>query len=274
MSRKNWTTDKLFTRLLENKTKGTYWDTIRELRNRVNQEVFDKACKLANSSSDKEKIIGIDVLAQLGFNPRFNKTQTVQLYFELLNKEQSPIVLHSILSALGHNNEDLNKEQVSKLTEFKNHRYSDVRYGVVHALSGVENDLAILTMIELCEDKHSDIRDWATFSIGSQLEMNNETITNALWKRVDDEDENTRFEAIAGLSKRKDPRIKDILKEELKKIDDQGSLILESIEAFNDMDFVQLLEEQIKVNKKTKQVNEAWLHKSLQRLKTNLQQTI
>ena len=274
MSRKNWTSDKLFQRLLENKTQRTYWENISELRKRVSQDVYDRSTLLARSNNDNEKIIGIDVLAQLGFDPRLNKSQTVQLYFELLENHQSPKVLYSILHAIGHNNENLKGTQISKLVEFKNHRYSNVRYSLVHALSGVESELAIETLIELSRDKNTEIRDWATFAIGSQIETNNSDIIDALWERIHDEDEKTRHEAIAGLSKRKDTRVKEILKKELKEINDHGSLILESIEDYGDTDFIPLLELQIETNKKTKQVNVEWLLDSLETLKTNSQQTI
>lgn len=274
MSRKNWTSEKLFQRLLENRTQRTYWENISELRKRVNQEVYDLSTELAKSDNDSEKIIGIDVLAQLGFNPRFNKSQTVKLYFELLENHQSPKVLYSILHAIGHNNEDLKSNQISKLAEFKNHRYSSVRYSLVHSLSGVESELAINTLIELSKDKNIEIRDWATFAIGSQIETNNTEIINALWERIQDEDEKTRHEAIAGLSKRRDSRVKEILKKELENINDHGSLILESIEDYGDKDFIPLLEKQIETNKKTNQVNGEWLLDSLETLKTNSQQAL
>jgi len=274
MSRKNWTSDKLFQRLLENKTQRTYWENISELRKRVNQAVYDKSTELAKSDNDNEKIIGIDVLAQLGFDPRLNKSQSVKLYFGLLENQLSPKVLYSILHAIGHNNEDLNSTQISKLIEFKNHRYSSVRFSLVFALSGVENTLAIETLIELSRDKNTEIRDWATFAIGSQIETNNSGIIHALWERINDEDEKTRHEAIAGLSKRKDPRVKEILKKELENIDDHGSLILESIENYGDKDFIPLLEQQIETNKRRTRVNEEWLLDSLETLKTNSQQML
>lgn len=274
MSRKNWTSDKLFQRLLENKTQRTYWENISELRKRVGQNVYDRSTLLARSNNDNEKVIGIDVLAQLGFDPRLNKSQTVQLYFELLENHQSPKVLYSILHAIGHNNEDLKRTQISKLVEFKNHRYSSVRYSLVHALSGVESELAIETLIELSGDKNTDIRDWATFAIGSQIEINSSEIIHALWDRINDEDEKTRHEAIAGLSKRKDSRVKEILKKELENVDENGSLVLESIEDYGDKDFIPLLEQQIETNKRTNRVNEKWLLDSLETLKTNSQQTL
>jgi hypothetical protein len=59
MSRKNWTSEKIFTRLLNNKTQKTFWENIQELRKQPNKDVYNKAQKLANSEIEKEKIIGI-----------------------------------------------------------------------------------------------------------------------------------------------------------------------------------------------------------------------
>ncbi len=130
------------------------------------------------------------------------------------------------------------------------------------------------TLIELSTDKDPDIRDWATFSLGTQIETNNDSITKVLWERTNDSSELVRFEAIVGLAKRQDKRIKDTLIQELKNIDDNGSIILESIEEFNDFEFIELLEKQIELNKKTQQVNEKWLIDTLGRLKTKAQQRV
>ena len=266
MSRKKWTSEKIFTRLLNNKTQQTFWDNISELRKRPNKEVYNKAFKLAKSESEKEKIIGIYVLAQLGFAPRYQQDKTVDLYFKLLENEKSPKVISAILSSISHNNENLNTKQISKLIEFKTHKFVNVRFELALALSCLENKDAIKTLIELSNDKDSDTRNWATFGIGTQLDNDSKEIRTALWDRVKDKDKITRFEAISGLAKRKDKKIKDILKIELGRIDENGSLILESIELFNDKDFIPLLEKKIIENKKSKRVNEDWLSETLNKL--------
>ena len=266
MSRKKWTSEKIFTRLLNNKTQKTFWENIRELRKRPNKEVYNKAFKLANSKIEKEKIIGIYVLAQLGFDPRFQQEKTVDLYFKLLENEKSPKVISAILSSISHNNENLNEKQISKLIEFKTHKFVNVRFQLTLALSCLENENAIKTLIELSNDRDSDTRNWATFGIGTQLENDTEEIRIALWNRVTDKDKITRLEAISGLAKRKDRKIKSILKTELENIDEDGSLILESIELFNDKDFVPLLEKKIMDNKKSKKVNEDWLLETINKL--------
>jgi HEAT repeat protein len=266
MSRKKWTSEKIFTRLLNNKTQKTFWENVRELRKRPNKEVYNKAYKLAESESEKEKIIGIYVLAQLGFDPRFQQAKTVELYFKLLEKEESPKVISAILSSISHNNENLNGKQISKLIEFKTHNFVNVRFELTLAISCLENEKAIKTLIELSNDKDSNTRNWATFGIGTQIENDTEEIRNALWNRITDKDEITRLEAISGLAKRKDRKIKEVLKTELENIDKNGSLILESIELFNDKDFIPLLEKKIVENKKSKKVNEDWLLETIKKL--------
>ena len=96
MSRKNWSNEKIFERLIINKSRKTYWDNISELRLRPNKEVFDRACSLTKSKSKKEKIIGIDILAQLGWKPRPFKKQTLKRYFEILDLEDDKNVLKSL----------------------------------------------------------------------------------------------------------------------------------------------------------------------------------
>lgn len=266
MSRKKWTSEKIFARLLNNKTQKTFWENVRELRKRPNIKVYNKAYKLAKSEIEKEKIIGIYVLAQLGFDPRFQQAKTVKLYFKLLENEKSPKVISAILSSISHNNENLSEKQISKLIEFKTHKFVNVRFELTLALSCLENENAIKTLIELSNDKDSDTRNWATFGIGTQIENDTEEIRSALWNRVTDKDEITRLEAISGLAKRKDKKIKEVLKTELEYIDEKGSLILESIELFKDKDFIPLLEKKIVENKKSKKVNEDWLLETINKL--------
>ena len=87
--RKNWTSEKIFSRLVNNKTKKTYWENIRELRSRPNKEVFNRAVELTKSKDKKEKVIGIDVLAQMGLNPRYNQKKTVKIFLSLLKKKNN-----------------------------------------------------------------------------------------------------------------------------------------------------------------------------------------
>jgi hypothetical protein len=268
MNRKNCTSEKLFDRLLNNKSSKTYWDYVVELCSRGTKEVFDKSYKLTHSANLREKIIGIDLLAQLGSEPRPFLKETLTRYFELLDKETNYRVIAAILHAIGHNNDDLTSKQIAVLIAFRSNKSSLIRRGLVFALLRIDNEEAINTLIFLTNDKIPTIRDWATFGIGTQSERDTERIREALWNRVDDQDITTRFEAIVGLAKRKDPKIKAIIERELLN-DEFGTLIFDAIEALNDKDFIPFLQKTLDTNKNNEEVNQVWLN-SLQDCLENL----
>jgi hypothetical protein len=258
MSRKKWTDDKLFFRLLNNKSEKTYWDNIRELRTRANDNIFNTCVTLKKSKETKERIIAIDILAQLGSSPRPFYKQANKIFFEVLGKEKNPKALLSVLYAIGHNNEKLKPDEIALLVTFKDNPDEGVREGLVSALLTVDNKIAIDTLIHLTTDKISHIRDWATFGIGTQIERDNKFIREALWLRVDDKNQDTKLEAIVGLAKRKDKRIKEIIERELLN-GEYGTLLFEAIEELNDKDFLPLLKSNLKIAKKDTGINPEWL---------------
>ena len=258
MSRKDWTNEKLFTRLLNNKSDKTYWQNIGELRSRPNSEVFATSIKLTKSNKFNERIIGIDILAQLGISPRPFYKKTIKCFFSLLKNESNEKVLSSLLFAIGHNNENLNKSQVGLISSYKNHINVGVRQGLVFAIGGVSNPLAVRTLIFLSDDKFSSIRNWATFGIGSLTEENSEVLRDALWERVKDAHQETKLEAILGLAKRKDSRVKEIIKKEI--INGEfGIVLLEAIDEFKDKQFLPLLKQNLLIAKNNKNINPEWL---------------
>ena len=90
MSKKDWTTEKLFARLLNNKSEKSYWEYIRILRSRPDNGVFRRCMELTTSDIPKNRRIGIDILAQLGVYPRPFHNETIDKYFNLLEIEKEP----------------------------------------------------------------------------------------------------------------------------------------------------------------------------------------
>lgn len=79
----------------------------------------------------------------------------------------------------------------------------------------LEDEKSIQVLIELSEDEDEDVRNWATFGLGSQIEVDTKEIRDSLFKRLDEEDDEIRGEALVGLSVRKDKRVLDPLLKEL-----------------------------------------------------------
>jgi HEAT repeat protein len=271
MSRQNWTEEKLFSRLINNKSDRTYWDNIGELRKRVNENVYSICLKLIKSKEPKKRTIAVDILAQLGFEPRLNQKQSVKLFFENLKTEKDSKVLFSTLYAIGHNNEKLTLTQVEIICKFQKSTNENIRKGVVFALLSVDKKLAIDTLINLTNDRVSHIRDWATFGIGTQIERDNKTIRQALWNKLSDKHKVTKLEAFVGLAKRKDKRIKQKIIQELLS-GENDSLLFDAIEELNDKEFLPILRKQLKNVKLENGVNSLWtksLEKCIERLKEN-----
>lgn len=254
----SWSSAKLFYRLLNNKTDRSYWDHIRELRARPTVEVFNTSLALTFGSDAKSRLIGVNVLAQLGVASRPFLETTLSRYFEMLETEKDNKVLACILISVGHNNGQLNKKQIATLCGFALAKDWDLRQSAVSSLLTVDDPRAIDTLIALSSDRVVSIRDWATFGLGSQISRNNAKIRAALWARVDDADQDTRFEAIVGLAERKDESIKDIIISELK-TKDYGMLLFDAIQAMPDKQYLILLQQHYKDALWESGIDEHWL---------------
>jgi HEAT repeat protein len=65
---------------------------------------------------------------------------------------------------------------------------------------------AIQILIDLSTDTNNDIRNWATFGLGSLIDIDTPAIREALLGRVNDDVAEIRGEALVGLTSRRDSR--------------------------------------------------------------------
>ena len=155
----------------------------------------------------------------------------------MLEGETDPDVLQAIAVAFGHLRDP---RCIDLLIPLKAYPDEDVRFGLVHGLSGHDDRRAIETLIELSRDVDGDVRDWATFGLGTLISTDVPEIRKALWARVDDGDVDTRAEAIVGLARRKDPDIVAIVFEELR-ADSADELMIEAAEELGDSQLYEAL---------------------------------
>ena len=257
MSKVNWSDEKLISRLINYKTDKSRWETIRILRSRPSQDLFEKCVELINSNDQNKKIVGIKILTQLGIPPRPFLKETINIFFNLLKSEKNVDVLFSIFFGISHNNSDLNKEQIDLICSFENTENILIKKSLVAALGFIEDEKTIDVLIKFSKDKANHIRNWATFYIG-QSDFDNENIREALWNRVNDKHQETRMEAITGLAKRKDDRIIEVIKQEIIK-DDFGSLLFEAISETENKDFIPILQQELNESKNIETINPDWI---------------
>jgi len=152
-------------------------------------------------------------------HPEFIETVVPELR-TMLGQVSEPAELEAVIDALGL---AWCEEASLAVIPFANHPEASVRLASVQALpGGVESaeavDLVVAALLPRCSDDDDDVRDWATFGIGVQLDRDTPEIRSVLKERVSDPNEDVRLEAICGLAKRRDsvavPLVLEILQED------------------------------------------------------------
>jgi hypothetical protein len=201
------------------------WDAVRELRWRNTDEVFQLAAAYCRSDIAIRRARGLDVLGQLGAGrpaaerPHFD--ECVSIAIAHLGKA-SPIVAHSAAWALAHLQGD---SATSALIGVRKCADAQVRWAVSVGVAGSERQDAISTLLELMEDEDDDVRNWATFGLGTAGSedgppvrlgtLDSTTVRDALRRRTTDRSAEVRNEAVWGLVRRKDPTAIQLLLDRL-----------------------------------------------------------
>jgi HEAT repeat protein len=144
------------------------------------------------------------VLGQLGYVDRTYpfRHSTYPILEQLLDDDFAPVVQAS-LTAFGHLGAGDHIERVAALAT---HSEPSVRQAVAFALLSQPAGNAVSTLIQLSRDEIASVRDWATFGLGTQLDLDTPELRDALAARLEDSDPDTLAEAICGLARRRDPR--------------------------------------------------------------------
>ena len=181
------------------------WQAVAVLRLRGTMEVLVAAAEYTRSADPKARARGLDVLAQLGAGkadserPPLNRC--VSIAIESL-KDSNPLVVHSAAWALAHLGTD---DAAAALLRRKGHSDPGVRWAVAYGMATRKGTEPITTLIELMADSDENVRDWATFGLGSISTADSPEIRTALRERLADPFEPARSEAVWGLALRKDP---------------------------------------------------------------------
>lgn len=123
------------------------------------------------------------------------------------------------------------------LTSLAAHPSADVRYAVAVALPNSGGAMTSALLVLLMDDPDDDVRNWATFGLGSTAEDDSPQIREALLARTADAHDETRGEALVGLALRRDLRVIAPLLREL----ESGCVGRLAVEAARDIGAPELL---------------------------------
>jgi HEAT repeat protein len=180
---------------------------VAELHGRTDRPAFEAARDLARSDDPDDRVLGLDILGQLGYpDGRPFLEDTLPVVLECCGDDRQEVVSSAIM-ALGHLADPRGlPAALSRLT----HPCDQVRFAVAFALPSLAGDPpaddAVHAVISLTRDPDPEIRDWATMGLASLFDADGEEIRNALVERLADKEGDTAGEALLGLAQRKDPR--------------------------------------------------------------------
>jgi len=208
------------------------WHAIHVLKKRGTREIFDAARALCERDDLQGQNVGANILGELGFDQGYPfRAESLPILFRLLANQTDVEVLSTTCWALGHLGDP---SAVEPLVKLKNHPHGDVRQAIVRGLWTHDDPLAVQALIELSTDEDEVIRDWATFGLGSQIDLDTPAIREALYARLGDSHSNTSGEAVIGLARRKDERMIQPLIDFLM-MGDVGNMLLRAAEEMADL---------------------------------------
>jgi methionyl-tRNA formyltransferase len=185
-------------------TAGREWQPhIDALIWRGSREVLDAARELTGDPDPVGRAVAAHVLGQLGGAVRAFPADQAAALDALAAREDHPEVLSTIAHAFGHLGEP---HGLDRLVGWANHPDPRVREGVAFAVGGWRDERALAALEQLAADDVPPVRDWATFALGTLAPQDTPALRDALARRLDDPDPDTRLEAVHGLALRGDPR--------------------------------------------------------------------
>ncbi len=203
------TTAELFARaqaeaLHEEGDPDVYWELVSELHDRDPEEVWALVAPLATNEDLRLQQLVPDVLRSLGREAQPLATQTLALFARMVAADPPADVLACIANACVDFHDDA---VVTMLAPHAGHSEEAVREAVLHAIRRSSRPEALAALISLSRDQVDELREWATFALGSQLPLiDGPELREALAARLTDSHEPTRDEAVIGLGLRGDAR--------------------------------------------------------------------
>jgi HEAT repeat protein len=191
------------------------WAAVSTLRQNGSRDVFERAATWCQAHDPRKRARAADILCQLRRatvpnasmdSPEWMfRDEAYSLVTEMLEHEEDPVVLDSVISALGHLDDP---KAIPLIIRYQGHTDENVRFAVAFALGCFPNDeQSVRALLKLTSDPHADVRDWAVFGLGVLGDADSPDIREALLRCLEDADEDVREEAAVGLGKRHDQRL-------------------------------------------------------------------
>jgi HEAT repeat protein len=214
--------DDLFAQTL----KGEYddeasWHAVHALRHIGSREVLETATDWCRSDEPLKRARGADVLAQLGRTADHPENifpeESFSVVMALAENEKPIQPLASAIQALGHIGDP---RAIPLLVRYGTHPEAEIRFAVACASGSFASEPPIVTvLLELMGDADEDVRDWATFGLGTLSTADTPEIRDSFADLLNNPPSDVVDEALAGLAQRRDQRALPLILERLRQPD-------------------------------------------------------
>jgi hypothetical protein len=193
-----------------------YWSIVDTLVDMPLPDGFGLSQQLCASDSPALRRLGAHLIAEMAVRGLRRHVQiaddAVDELLLLTSPDEDDDVLTSAIGAAGRlGGRSLRRAVLGNLR----HPSPAVRTAVAIALpslsGGADDDEVVRALIILTQDPNAVVRDFATFSLGSQTDADAPSVREALRQRLDDDDAATRDEALIGLARRADSGARDLI---------------------------------------------------------------
>ena len=238
---RRWSTDRLIRLALSHGTPERLRGVVGQLHRRGSTTTMAHIAVLLRSANAHRRALALDIAAQLhtdgdgsGSGEPF-APDAVRAMLVAGLADANPGVVQSAVFGLGHSPWT---QALPALLAQADHPAALVRFALAFTLGSYPEPDATATLVRLASDLDDDVRDWATFSLGTVHEADDDDVRARLWANAHDTNRDVRGEAVVGLARRGDPRVVDLLKERLL---DEDCRVYE-LEAAGEMPSGELLE--------------------------------
>ncbi len=183
-------------------TRRDHWEPIIELGKRTGRQDLLKTEALAPSSNWFHRKVCAEVFGH--YKVSKEKPRSVERILIRLLRDPDHRVIAASANSLWAGK---CKRAITTLAALRQNRHAIVRYAVAGALFGLDEPLALETLVALASDTARTVRLCATFGLGSMGLCNSPNVVAALVKNVGDKDSMIVGEALLGLVWRKHPDI-------------------------------------------------------------------
>ncbi|MFF4079424.1 HEAT repeat domain-containing protein [Streptomyces sp. NPDC001777] len=188
-----------------------YWRLVREAAEGESGEDGASALRcgagLLRSAEALGRKVGCDLVGNVADAHEALRDEATTALMALAEAETETCVLSSLVCGLGRAKDP---RAVPVLVRLSGHEDADLRRQVASELTFVNSGLPdgpdVRALIRLTRDRDPEVRNWAAFTLGFQLDQDTTAIRDALWECTTDEHGEVREEGARGLARRHDPR--------------------------------------------------------------------